>query len=259
MRVDAREVRSVHVSNHDVWHGHDVIATTRRCERLVPAVATGSRRRCRHAAWWSMRLRCSSGCVGAPMAVSDDEVVVYRVSIHDTVRRVRASDLVVVLGLLRPGRAETWSVRSLASELRMPSAAVQRSLVRLADTPVYNANRRRMVRSVASGSLLEAVPFIAPAQLGAPSRGVPTAWGAAPLSEEFRANGELVPVWPDPRGEVRGLALAPVHSAALDAARCDCWLYEMLALFDGIRVGDARVRGVALAIVRARLAEGDGA
>ena len=33
------------------------------------------------------------------------------------------------------------------------------------------------------------------------------------------------------------------------------WLYEMLALVDGVRIGDARVRGVAAELLRARLAE----
>jgi hypothetical protein len=33
-------------------------------------------------------------------------------------------------------------------------------------------------------------------------------------------------------------------------------LYEMLALVDGLRVGDARVRGIAGDLLKARLAEG---
>jgi hypothetical protein len=36
-------------------------------------------------------------------------------------------------------------------------------------------------------------------------------------------------------------------------------MYEMLALVDGIRVGDARVRGIAIELMRARLAEREGA
>jgi hypothetical protein len=38
----------------------------------------------------------------------------------------------------------------------------------------------------------------------------------------------------------------------------DPWLYEMLALVDGIRVGDARVRGEAADLLQARLAEVSG-
>jgi hypothetical protein len=60
-------------------------------------------------------------------------------------------------------------------------------------------------------------------------------------------------VWPDARGEVRGLALDPLHDAAREAARTDPWLYEMLALVDGVRVGDARVRALATELMRARL------
>ncbi len=53
----------------------------------------------------------------------------------------------------------------------------------------------------------------------------------------------------------RGLAVDPLHEGALHAARADPWLYEMLSLVDGVRIGDARVRGVAAELLHARLAE----
>jgi hypothetical protein len=179
----------------------------------------------------------------------------YHVSIHDTLRTVlRPADLVVLLGLLRPHRASDWSVRSLAAELGLPQAAVQRSLERLGETPVYDARRRRVNRTAAEELLTRAVPYIAPGRLGALTRGVPTAWAAPPLTEQI-SRDELPPVWPDPRGSTRGLEVAPLHEAALAAARSDPWLYEMLSLVDGVRIGDARVRRVAADLLQARLSE----
>src|SRR5262249_48286872 len=123
----------------------------------------------------------------------------YHVSIHDTLHAVlRPADLVVLLGLLRPALAPDWSVRSLASELELPQAAVQRSLARLGETPVYDAKRRRVNRTAADELLTRAVPYIAPSKLGAPTRGVPTAWAALPLSEHI-SGSELPPVWPAAR------------------------------------------------------------
>ena len=179
----------------------------------------------------------------------------YRVSIHDTLRAVlRPADLLVLLGLLKPALAPDWSVRSLAADLELPQAAVQRSLARLGETPVYDPRRRRVNRTAAEELFTRAVPYIAPAELGAPTRGMPTAWAAAPLSEHISGN-ELPPVWPEARGKTRGLAVAPLHEGALRAARADPWLYGMLALIDGVRIGDARVRGVAADLLRERLSE----
>jgi len=82
---------------------------------------------------------------------------------------------------------------------------------------------------------------------------VPTAWAAAPLAEQLSDDGELPPVWPDARGELRGLAVIPLHGAAVELTRTDPWMYEMLALVDGLRIGDARVRGLATELLRRRL------
>jgi hypothetical protein len=182
-------------------------------------------------------------------------VPLYRVSIHDTLRAVlRPADLLVLLGLLRPAQAPDWSVRSLAAELELPQAAVQRSLARLGETPVYDAPRRRVNRTAAEELLTRAVPYVAPAKLGAPTRGRPTAWAAPPLSEHIGGN-ELPPVWPEARGKTRGLAVEPLHEGALHAAREDPWLYEMLSLVDAVRIGDARVRGIAAELLHERLSE----
>jgi DNA-binding transcriptional MocR family regulator len=167
---------------------------------------------------------------------------------------VRSADVLVLVGLLKPGLAPNWSVRSLAAELELSPAAVQRSLARLGETPVYDARVRRIDRTAAEELLTRATQYIAPARWGAPTRGMPTAWAAPPLAQRIGAY-ELPPVWPDPHGTTRGLAVEPLHEAAPRAARANSWLYESLALIDGIRLGDARVREEATQLLRARLGE----
>lgn len=167
---------------------------------------------------------------------------------------MRSSDVLVLLGLLRHAHDPSWTVRSLAAELRMPLAATQRSLARLDETPAYDADRRRVSWSATDELLHHALPFLAPTRLGAPTRGVPTAWAAPALAGSFAPSDELPPVWPAPEGEARGLAVEPLHPAAVALAQSDPWMYEMLALVDGLRVGDARVRGVARELLDARLA-----
>src|SRR5438309_19054 len=79
--------------------------------------------------------------------------------------------------------------------------------------------------------------------------------GAPVLSDRFAPTKELPPVWPTPDGEVRGLAVEPLHLAVLELAADDPWMYDLLALIDGIRLGDARVRALARELLHERLAQ----
>jgi hypothetical protein len=77
------------------------------------------------------------------------------------------------------------------------------------------------------------------------SVGVPTSHSAPAFAGVF-APGSDDWVWPHPNGSVRGQGLEPLHPSVPFAAMQDAALYEMLALFDAIRLGRARERGMAL-------------
>jgi hypothetical protein len=63
----------------------------------------------------------------------------------------------------------------------------------------------------------------------------------------------LVPVWPDPTGEVRGYEFRPLFRSVPAAARRDGELYILLALVDAIRGGAARERNIAVKELTRRL------
>lgn len=75
--------------------------------------------------------------------------------------------------------------------------------------------------------------------------GVPTSHSAPAFAGVF-APGSTDFVWPHPNGSVRGVGIEPLHPSVPFAAMQDARLYEMLALFDALRVGKARERGMAL-------------
>lgn len=75
--------------------------------------------------------------------------------------------------------------------------------------------------------------------------GVPTSHSAPAFAGVF-APGSTDFVWPHPNGSVRGVGVEPLHPSVPFAAMQDARLYEMLALFDALRVGKARERGIAL-------------
>lgn len=75
--------------------------------------------------------------------------------------------------------------------------------------------------------------------------GVPTSHSAPAFAGVF-APGSTDFVWPHPNGAVRGVGVEPLHPSVPFAAMQDAKLYELLALFDALRVGKARERGMAL-------------
>jgi len=197
----------------------------------------------------------SPGCpANAPTATvtPHERALVSRIESRYSPRTMlRPPDSVVLLALLRQGE-DAWTIRSLAERLHMPLAAVQRSLARLSETPAFDGASRRASVCASDELIAHALPFVAPASLGAPTRGISTAWGAAPLVEEV-AGGDDAPVWPDRHGSARGRALAPLHACVLELAREDREMYEALALLDALRVGRARERKLALGHLRDRL------
>lgn len=67
---------------------------------------------------------------------------------------------------------------------------------------------------------------------------------------------DLIPVWPDMDGKVKGRAIEPLHSGVPKATQADPQLYALLALVDVLRVGRAREREFAEAELAKRIADG---
>jgi hypothetical protein len=85
--------------------------------------------------------------------------------------------------------------------------------------------------------------------------GVPTSHSAPAFAGVFAAGHEPL-VWPDAHGAVRGEGLMPLHPSVPGAALRDAALYELLALFDALRAGRARERGMAVVRLQALIDPG---
>jgi len=101
--------------------------------------------------------------------------------------------------------------------------------------------------------LLHGARYVFPAVRGGMVGGVPTAYAAAPLDKKIAPSGDPPPVWPHAEGSARGIALMPLYPSAPAAALRNPALYENLALFDALRMGNARERNLATEIFEARL------
>ena len=117
--------------------------------------------------------------------------------------------------------------------------AAERRLIaaRLLDSNSHEINRDAFLRFLVNG-----VPFafaVAPAEM---TRGIPTAWAAPVLENEFSDSNQSPPVWPDPNGKVQGVAIKPLYSSIPKIVQKIPALYDLLALLDALRIGRARER-----------------
>jgi DNA-binding Lrp family transcriptional regulator len=152
-------------------------------------------------------------------------------------------DLLVLLKLSED--LPSWTFDSIAHELNLSSSSVHRSVQRAARAGLFDNHGREVNYPALREFVAHGARYVFPPQWGGEARGLPTAWAAPPIADQIISSGANVPVWADPEGKVRGIALEPLDPAVPDAARYDKKLWELLALFDSIRVGAARERSLA--------------
>src|SRR5262249_11819012 len=151
-------------------------------------------------------------------------------------------DILILLKLA--GEPPSWTFDSIAHELGLSSSAVHRSLQRAQAAGLYDVSRRKVRSRDLFEFVVHGLKYVFPPAWKGEARGRRTAWAAPPLSRVIVSGGNP-PVWPDSNGDAWGIALEPIHPSVPDAARKDDRLAELLALIDGIRVGNARERNLA--------------
>lgn len=165
---------------------------------------------------------------------------------------LRPQDLYVLLKLACLPKGG-WTFASVGHELGLSSSAVHRGLERAAAGGLYQPRQKGIAPGALLELLLHGARSVYPAIRSGEARGLPTAWAAAPLSQALSFAGDNPPVWPDPNGDVRGMAIKPLHPAVPDAARRDPFLWELLALFDAVRLGGPRERSLAAEMLEQRI------
>jgi hypothetical protein len=168
---------------------------------------------------------------------------------------LKPQDVMVLLKVVSgPGKPHAYS--QLADALGMSSSEVHASIARAKAARLVNIEEDGPVvlRPQFKEFLLHGAKYTFPATMGAATRGMPTAYAAPPLASRITQPNEPPPVWPDPKGEKRGIGFHPLYPTAPSAARRDPSLYELLALFDALRGGAARERQLANQILSERLA-----
>jgi hypothetical protein len=143
----------------------------------------------------------------------------------------------------------------LAKQLRLSPFEVHAAVQRLMSARLA-VERDGVIRPIAAALrmfVINGAPYAYPPVRGETTIGFPTAHAAPPLKGQMQASESAIPVWPHPEGTVRGDAILPLYEKLPLAALDDAALYELLALFDALRIGQAREREIARRMLEERL------
>jgi len=159
---------------------------------------------------------------------------------------LKPQDVVVVLKLLGYGSRRP-PFAQIASDLSMSPSEIHAAVKRAQAAHLLHGPElySRPNESALEEFLIHGIKYVFPAERGAASRGIPTAYAAEPLNRLIVRGDEPIPVWPYPKGESRGVAFAPLYRTVPIAALRDPQLYKLLAIVDALRDGRARERRLA--------------
>ena len=147
-----------------------------------------------------------------------------------------------------------FSVRALEQDTGISKSQVSLSLKRMFDVGLAKADRKTGLPKVNARALLEfiayGIQYVFPAKEGAVTRGIATSIAAPVLQGKLMTSGELAPIWPYFKGQVKGVAIQPLHDHIFAAIRTDDLTYALLALTDAVRIGHSRERGIAVDMMR---------
>ncbi|MBL7759839.1 MAG: hypothetical protein JNK08_04000 [Sediminibacterium sp.] len=150
---------------------------------------------------------------------------------------MRPHDIAVLLKILALGQNH-WMNKDLARDLYISPSEITESLSRSQFAGLINASRKKVFVSTLEEFLVFGLKVVFPVQPGSIVKGLPTAH-AAPVLKNFFSSNEIY-VWPDANGKERGMMIEPLYPGAIEAAKLDPVLYDLLAICDVFRIGKVR-------------------
>lgn len=167
---------------------------------------------------------------------------------------MRPQDIVVLLKIISYGD-QPWYQIPMAEELGLSQSEISHSITRSKYAELLDSSGKQVRRLALLEFLQYGLPYVFPQRPGAITPGVPTAHSAEPLNKIIQSSENYV--WPAGRGTMRGQSITPLYPGAVEAARNDSKLHELLALVDALRVGRAREKEIAVKELRKRILDGE--
>jgi hypothetical protein len=111
----------------------------------------------------------------------------------------------------------------------------------------------RVVIAALRAFVIHGARYAYPPVRGGITIGFQTAPAPPAMKKRLGSSSNLVTVWPHPEGNTRGQSLLPLYESLPLAARDAPEFRELLVLFDLLRIGQARERGLAQRLLEERL------
>lgn len=145
--------------------------------------------------------------------------------------------------------SELWTYQSLADALLLPKSSLFRSIQNAEAGRLLNNKRLNEARFI--HFLMYGVPVIFPVTTGSMDIGTPTSMTANLFGSAYQLVSTTPHIWPNPNGQIKGIAIEPLHASAVGLAERDSDAHRLLAAVDGLRLGGARETEMALSFLAA--------
>jgi len=139
----------------------------------------------------------------------------------------------------RPNLAQAELAKQIGSNPSQVTRAIQ---ALLKANLIYPMEGKLVANFYGWEKILLAIEYLFPVSVGGIVVGMPTSYGAPPISNEINPGSDPIPVWPCAKGGVRGLCVEPLYSdmpkALIEYPDED--FYTLLVLIDALRIGRSR-------------------
>jgi hypothetical protein len=153
---------------------------------------------------------------------------------------MRPQDVVLLLKISLLEK-QAWQGKALAAALGLSAAEVSDALRRCQFARLLHPKHRTINRPRLLRFLLYGLPCVFPVELGAHQQGLPV---LLPPSDGWPTTTETY-VWPTTDGLAWGAAIEPLYPGAVEAARQDPALHELLTLADVLRLSKPELHPMA--------------
>ncbi|GHT08701.1 hypothetical protein FACS189432_04620 [Bacteroidia bacterium] len=164
---------------------------------------------------------------------------------------MRPQDIVVLLKIVC-FKDKLWNYTELANALLLSVGEISNALERNAMAGLVNPEKTQVNRLALRDFLIYGLKYVFPPQIGASTRGIPTAHSASPIKEKIAESTENF-VWKYYKGTRRGNAILPLYAKIPQFIENDRELYELLAIVDTLRIGKSREKEIAIEELDKRL------
>ncbi len=147
---------------------------------------------------------------------------------------MRPQDIVILLKIITLGDGD-WYLKDVAAQLNISNSEVSESIHRSNIGGLIEDDKRTVKKENLLEFLVYGVRHVFPALEGSLVRGMPTAFSASVLSEEFVVEDPYI--WPAKGFTTKGVSIEPLYHTVPGACTDDEKLYDLLALTDALRMG----------------------